>query len=88
MAEPTPDLLQRIASDKLRAALETPPDQRILMGPRLFAHACRVTLAGIRSQHPDADEAEVRRILLDRLALARKLDDLPLLRDDHAAPTG
>jgi hypothetical protein len=30
--------------------------------------------AGIRAQHPEADEAEVERLLARRLALVRKLE--------------
>jgi hypothetical protein len=34
-----------------------------------------VSLAGIRMQHPTADEAEVRRIFAERMRLVRRLND-------------
>jgi hypothetical protein len=51
-----------------------PPEQKLLLGEELFAYACSITMAGIRNQFPDADEAERRRILQQRLELQRMLE--------------
>lgn len=48
-------------------------EQRLKIGFDLFELACNVARAGIRSQHPGADEAEVDQLLRKRLALARSL---------------
>jgi len=48
-------------------------EERVKLGFDLFRLACDVTRAGIRRQHPGADEAEVERLLKERLALARSL---------------
>jgi hypothetical protein len=37
--------------------------------------ACRITAAGIRDQHPEADEQQVQAILKQRIALARRLEE-------------
>jgi hypothetical protein len=46
-------------------------EERILIALRLHELACEMARAGIRVQHPDADEAEVNRLLRRRLELAR-----------------
>ena len=48
-------------------------EERVRIGFDLFKLACEVTRAGIRRQHPEADEAAVNRLLSERLALARTL---------------
>ena len=48
-------------------------EERVKIGVDLFKLACDVTRAGIRCQHPEADEVAVNRVLSERLALARSL---------------
>ena len=48
-------------------------EERMRIGFDLFKLSCEVTRAGIRHQHPEADEATVNRLLHERLALARTL---------------
>jgi len=66
-------LADAIYRDRVLRARRTPPEKRILEGPRLFDYACAITLAGLRSQHPKATEAELRVALRQRLAFGRKL---------------
>jgi hypothetical protein len=40
----------------------------------LFEAACRITLAGIRNQFPDASEHQCLEILRERLALQRRFE--------------
>ena len=71
--EPTKEL----ADDIYRAACcarETPIDQKFMAGAELFEYACRLTCDGIRHQNPGIDEAQVQRILRERLALAHRLE--------------
>jgi hypothetical protein len=47
-------------------------EQRLAIGLELFELACALAREGIRAQHPDADGAEVNRLLRQRLELARQ----------------
>lgn len=46
-------------------------EQRVAVALRLHELACEMARLGIRRQHPDANPAEVERLLRERLALAR-----------------
>ncbi|MFQ5490803.1 MAG: hypothetical protein ACE5GE_08795 [Phycisphaerae bacterium] len=74
MAEPTPELIDQLYREEVLAARQMSPDEKLLAGPELFDFACDVTLDGIRAQHPDADDQQVREILRQRLALGMKLE--------------
>jgi len=74
--QPTQELIDAIYREKVLRARNTPPEQKLFAGARLFEMGCEITKAGIRAQHPNADEAEVLQILKDRLALARRLEDV------------
>jgi hypothetical protein len=56
-------------------AAEMSAADRFIAGARLFDAACRVTMAGIRKQHPAATDAEVLQILRERLDWARRRED-------------
>jgi hypothetical protein len=70
----TQRLIDELYCEELRQARAMPPEQKLLLGEELFNYACSITMAGIRNQFPEADDAEQRRILESRLALQRKLD--------------
>ena len=72
---PTDELIDAVYRERVLWARAQSPDEKLLAGPRLFDCACRITMCGIRRQHPEADEEEVQRILRDRLALGRKLEN-------------
>ncbi len=46
-------------------------EQRLGIALELHALACDVARAGIRARHPDADDAEVERLLHARIELGR-----------------
>jgi hypothetical protein len=69
--QPLADALYR---ERVLHARRTPPEERILEGPRLFDYACAITLAGLRSEIPGAGEAELRQALRRRLEIKRKLE--------------
>lgn len=73
--EPTRELIDDIYRQRVLRARATPPDEKLLDGPRLFEYACEITRSGIRNQHPDADENRVREILRERLAWRRSLEE-------------
>ena len=75
--EPTPELIDALYREEVAAARRLTPSEKFLAGLRLFDYACRVTLAGIRRQHPDASEDRLHEILRERLALARRLENTP-----------
>ena len=53
--------------DHVQAARSLPPERRLLDCLDLYDFARTVTLAGIRAQHPTADDAEVERRLWERI---------------------
>ena len=71
---PIKELADDLYRERILRARRTPSAEKLLDGATLFDMACRVTLAGIRAQHPNAAEEEVRRILADRLALRERLE--------------
>jgi Rv0078B-related antitoxin len=71
---PTQELIDAIYRSKVLRARAMSPEEKVSDSLRLFEMGCEITKAGIRAQHPDADEVEVLRILKDRLALARRLE--------------
>ena len=74
--EPTKELLDELYRDKVLAARAMTPSDKLLAGARLFDFACRVTISGIRHQHPEANDEQVLEILRQRLELARRLEQL------------
>jgi hypothetical protein len=75
--EPIKELADEIYRERVLRARRTPIEQKLWAGAQLFEDACRVTCDGIRHQNPGIDDAEVQRILRDRLALARRLERRP-----------
>ena len=72
----TQRLIDELYREELLEARAMPPEQKLLLGEELFVYACSITMAGIQNQFPEADEAERRRILEQRLELQRKLEGL------------
>lgn len=72
--EPSKELIEALEREKWERARATPPEEKLILGARLFDRACRVMADGIRHQFPDADERQVQEILGQRLALIRRLE--------------
>lgn len=72
--EPTKELADALFRDKIRQARQTPPEVKLLDAARLFDLSCEVARCGIRAQHPNATEEEVRRHLTRRFEIARRLE--------------
>jgi len=60
--EPTKELIDAIDRDKVRQACSMTPGQKMLCGPELFDLAHTFMIAGLRSDHPKADEQEIRQL--------------------------
>ena len=67
-------LADELYRERVLRARHTPSEERILDGPRLFDYACSVTLAGLRSELPHANDVELRQALRRRLEIGRKLE--------------
>ena len=63
-----------IERDRLQRAREEPLASKFLAGEELFHYAAKITMAGIRMQHPEADERQVLEILEQRLELVDRMD--------------
>jgi hypothetical protein len=73
--EPTPELIDDIYRRRILQARSTPPDEKLLDGPRLFDRACRIMADGIRNQTPEADEREIQEILAARIDRLRRIEE-------------
>jgi hypothetical protein len=67
-------LADAIFRDRVLRARQTPPEEKLLDGARLFDYACRIMEAGIRNQFPDADDERVAEIMRERFDLQRRLE--------------
>lgn len=75
---PSPEtqrLIDELYREEVIEARAMSAEDKILAGQQLFEAACRITLAGIRNQNPDASEARCREILRERLELQRRLEE-------------
>jgi hypothetical protein len=67
-------LIDELYRQELIEARAMSPEDKVLAGQQLFEAACRITLAGISHQFPDASPEQCREILRRRLDLQRKLE--------------
>ncbi len=72
--EPTQELIDDLFRERVLRARQESPEEKLLDGPRLFDMCCRIVADGIRNQFPDADEQRVQEILVQRIALMRRLE--------------
>ena len=72
--EPSEQLVDELYRDRVLRARETPPEDKLLDGARLFDVSCRIMMDGIRDEPPDAGDERVRDILRERIALLRRLE--------------
>jgi hypothetical protein len=75
--EPTPEVIDELFRERVLRARRTPPEEKLLDGPRLFDLCCRIMADGIRNEYPEADEQRVQELLRQRLALLRRLEEYP-----------
>ena len=73
--EPTREFIDQLYRERVQDARAQSVGDRLLAGIELFAMVCEFSRAGIRMQHPGVDEEQVERLLAERLAIARKLEN-------------
>ena len=74
-------LKDQIFADKVRRARETPIEQKILEGPRLFDMNAEIIKGAIRSQFPGYSDEQINHEYFRRLQIARTIDDAGMFRD-------
>jgi hypothetical protein len=62
---------ERAFQEQIQAYRRMTGEQRLSIALRLHELSCDLAREGIRHQHPNADRAEVERLLRQRLQLAR-----------------
>jgi len=75
--EPTRELIDAMFRDRVRRGREMSAEEKLLAGARLFELTTKIMADGIRNEFPEADDSRVQEILLQRLALARRLEQSP-----------
>ncbi len=73
--KPDVRLLDELDRETIAHAGRMSPPDKFFGGPRLFDQVCRIMRDGIRDEYPDADDETVERVLRERLALARRLEN-------------
>jgi hypothetical protein len=63
---------ERALQEQIEAYRRMTGEQRLLIALGLHELSCNVAREGIRHQNPSADEAEVERLLRQRLQLTRQ----------------
>ena len=71
---PFQPLIDELYREEVLEARGMNPEEKLILGERLFLWACSVTLEGIRMQNPGASEADCQRLLRERLELGRRLE--------------
>lgn len=73
--KPTKELADNIYRRRILQARRTPPEDKLLACARLFDSVCLRITDGIRNEHPDADEEEIKRLLLEHFEKLRRLEN-------------
>lgn len=68
------EIARQLDADRHEAAENMSFGERLLAGAALFDMALMMMKAGIRMDHPAADDAEVERLVRERLRNARRLE--------------
>ena len=68
------ELAADIARERIERARGMRPEAKLSAGIELFEFACSMSRAGIMHDFPEADPAEIERILAQRLELGRRLE--------------
>jgi hypothetical protein len=67
-------LIDQLYREEVLAARRMTLEEKFLAGEELFEYACSITLAGIKSQNPEFNEADCRRELERRLQLLERME--------------
>lgn len=67
--------LQNEIRRRVQASFGLSPEERILAGIKQSELAIRVVEDGLRDQHPDADDATIASLLLERVRLMKRIQN-------------
>lgn len=68
------EMARAIYRGKVERARRMDGIEKLLAPARLYEHARKIAMAGIRRQHPEATEEEVRAMFRERLRVKRELE--------------
>lgn len=69
------DAFNDIIRSRVKQALRVAPAERLLAGLEHSDLSMKVVEDGIRHQYPEADDATVGQLLMERIALMRRLEE-------------
>lgn len=69
------DTFNNIVRSRLEQALRVTPEERLLVGLEHSDLSMKMVEDGIRHQHAEADEGTIRQLLIQRIALMRRLEE-------------
>lgn len=72
----TNHLIDSLYRERVKRARQMSPETKLLAGAVLFETARGIMIDGIRNQFPAISDDEIRRILRERLAIARRLESV------------
>lgn len=84
--EPTKQIIDDLYREKVERARRMSIARRVEIGAELSDLGRQMMREAIRAQEPAASEEHIRRIMRERIALSRRLDDLPLPSLDESDP--
>lgn len=73
---PYAPMIDELYRQEVLDARRMSPEQKLILGERLFRWACAITLEGIRFQNPGVTEEDCQRLLRERIALGKKMETL------------
>ncbi len=79
--EETKRLMDSIFIGKVLRGRQTPMDEKILDGARLFDMTCQIARGGIRAHFPEFTDEQVDQELDRRLAITRRIADGNIYRN-------
>lgn len=84
--KPTKQLIDDLYREKVERARRMSVARRVEVGAELSDMGRQMIRETIHAQTPTASEEQIRRIMRERIALSRRLDDIPLPRLDDSDP--
>jgi hypothetical protein len=63
----TQELIRAIDARKIERAKKASMEEKMLDGPSLFRLSCQAIKAGLRLDHPEADEEKLHQLLIKRV---------------------
>ena len=63
----TAELIRAIDARKIERAKKASMEEKMLDGPRLFRLLCQAIKAGLRLDHPEADDEKLHQLLIERV---------------------